>query len=1185
MADGARRWQRKGVVTRHLGTLDRLIAEEDVDGVQNRLESAIHSFAEFEETHVSYHDALVNEEEIQASDTWFSDMQTTYVTSVKAAKLWLRTQAARVDLDMANPPAVTRDDLLHYMHLPKVELDKFDGNPLEYLTFIAVFDEVVDNTVMDGQLKLTRLLQYTSGSAKAAIRNCSLIGGESGYSQARDILHNRYGNAHLVSQKLISELKTGKRVVNADDLQQLADKLSMAVTALEQLGKVSELNTQQSMIDILHRCQPYTRNRWRNKALESKRQNDDYPNLRDFAAFIQREASDACDPVYGLFHAKQCDDVKGVNYNTVTGNPDPVTSSGPRYRPTRTSDVVDRACVLCSQPHKLSQCGLFTGMQPIERFQVAKRHRLCFNCLLGGHVSTTCYKQSMCTVPNCNRKHSELLHTDTVDDGNAVHDDIQVCNIATQREGASVYLPIVPVIVNGSSYPVYALLDSGSTNTFVTKQLVQKLKLQGKDVQYNMSTLGQSSEVKSTTVSFCLTSVQDDVKFDVMTALAVNSIPVRYPGSVIDIDQYRYLADLDLPRLSSDVRVDILIGMDNADALMPLEVKCSDKQKRQPYATCTLFGWSLNGPVGNLTNSLQVSSHFVNLEQRISKLWEIEQCDEDSQSLSYDDRKVEDLWRREVKHEGGHYVVPIPWKDGRPSMPNNRAQAQGRLDNLIKRLHRGDQFGKYSDQIMKLELDGYSEKVPVEEIPLRDDSVWYLPHHAVVSASKPGKLRVVFDCAAKQGDASLNNQCFQGPDLNNKLVHVLLRFRQYRYAITADIEAMYLQVRIPEKDRNTLRFLWQIGGAVVEYRMTSHLFGGVWCASSSTFALRKIVDDVSTSELVGNTIRRSFYVDDMLSSVRSRDEAVEVIEGTRQALEYGGFRLTKYVMNDTQLLQTVDVEDRAKEVKEIAPQMSSKALGNKWDVTDDMFFFTSEDCKSPVVVTRRSMLSRVSSMYDPLGLISPVIIQGKMLFQQSTRLNVPWDEPVPSDLAFRWSMWLISLEHISSLRFPRCVIPDEFVDGAIELHHFCDASEVGYGACTYVRAINRRGQIHVSLLISKNRLAPVKPVTIPRLELLAAVVASNLDCVVRRELDIELMKSTFWTDSMITLAYIRSDSRRFKTFVANRVSLIRENSTPDQWCHIVGYDNPADILSRGCNVSKLPTVWFEGPRVGHWIAS
>ena len=246
----------------------------------------------------------------------------------------------------------------------------------------------------------------------------------------------------------------------------------------------------------------------------------------------------------------------------------------------------------------------------------------------------------------------------------------------------------------------------------------------------------------------------------------------------------------------------------------------------------------------------------------------------------------------EVTLEHGHYVVPIPGT----LVPKNRAQAQGRLVNLISRLHKVHQFGKYTDHFMKLELDGYSEKVPVEEIPLLDDTVWYLPYHAVVSASKPGKVRVVFDCAAKQGDVSLNNQGLQGPDLNNKLVHVLLRFRQYQYTITADIEAMYLQVRISVKDRNTLRFLWQTDGSVVEYRMTSYLFGGVWCASSSTFALRKIVDDVSTSELVSDTICRSFYVDDMLSSVRNRDEAVEVIDGTKLALEHGGFRLTNMLL-------------------------------------------------------------------------------------------------------------------------------------------------------------------------------------------------------------------------------------------------------------------------------------------------
>ena len=534
--------------------------------------------------------------------------------------MWLKTQM-HVD---PSAPTVTREDFLNYMHVPKVDLDKFDGNPLEYLTFIAVFDEMVDRRVTDGQVK--RLLQYTSGSAKSAIKNFALLGGEAGYDQARDILRNRYGNSHIVSQRLIAELKNGKRVVKAHDLQQLADELSMALTALEQLGKHGELNTQQSMMEILQICQPHTRNRWCNKALESKCLNDEYPNFEDFTEFVQREA-EACDPVYGLFSTKQREDVNGANFHTVAyasgasftkpcallkldfltsahnkcirqsespalvrrkcfvePAPGPVISFGPRCKPARAADSSARPCVVCGQPHRLFQCEMYKSMQ-----YKSMRHKLCYKCLLAGHVSNACYKQSMCTVPDCSRKHSELLHF--VEDDNVLHDcvvqandSIQVCNTVTMGEGANVYLPIVPVIVNGSSRSVYALLDTGSTNTFITKQLAQQFHLQGNAVQYNMSTLSQNCEVKSTTVSFCLKSVHDDVKLDVRTALAVNSIPVRYPSNVIDVEQYPYLRDLDVARLGSDVRVDILIGMDNADALMPLEVRCSDKQKRMPYA-------------------------------------------------------------------------------------------------------------------------------------------------------------------------------------------------------------------------------------------------------------------------------------------------------------------------------------------------------------------------------------------------------------------------------------------------------------------------------------------------------------------------------------------------------------------------------------------------------------------------
>ena len=249
----------------------------------------------------------------------------------------------------------------------------------------------------------------------------------------------------------------------------------------------------------------------------------------------------------------------------------------------------------------------------------------------------------------------------------------------------------------------------------------------------------------------------------------------------------------------------------------------------------------------------------------------------------------------------------------------------------------------------------------------------------------------MFDCAASQGGISLNNQCYQGPDLNNKLIDVLLRFRLYKYAIMADVEAMYLQVKIPPKDRNALRFLWDVNGQTRHFRMTSHLFGGVWCASSSTYALRRTVDDAGASRLVEDTVKRGFYVDDMLKSVHDVGDVSDVMHGTKQVLSYGGFNLTKVVINDSELLEEVKLEDRAAEVRGITPEMLSRALGMKWDVKEDIFFYVNKPMANSAGVTRRSILSRVLSMYDPIGLISPIILRGRRIFQDTTRLKLKWD--------------------------------------------------------------------------------------------------------------------------------------------------------------------------------------------------
>ena len=291
---------------------------------------------------------------------------------------------------------------------------------------------------------------------------------------------------------------------------------------------------------------------------------------------------------------------------------------------------------------------------------------------------------------------------------------------------------------------------------------------------------------------------------------------MRYPTNFVDINVYPHLADLPMPRVGNDVRVDVIIGMDNAYAVMPLEVRCGSSDRRQPYATRTLFGWSLNGPVDN-KSCLQVSSHFVDLGREMDRLWEVEALDEDALSLSYEDRKVPDLWDREIEYEDGHDVIPIPWKDETATMPNNKYAATSMLNNQISCPRNTVMLEEYSGQLKKMEMDGYAEKVPVEETYAQDDKVCYIPHHAVVSA-------------AKHREVCVHNQCIQGP------------------------------------------------------------------------------------ELVTYTVCRSFYADDMLRSVRTREEAADVIRGTKQELKYDGFNLTKYVVNDTQLLESIDVTDQSKEV-------------------------------------------------------------------------------------------------------------------------------------------------------------------------------------------------------------------------------------------------------------------------------
>ena len=469
------------------------------------------------------------------------------------------------------------------------------------------------------------------------------------------------------------------------------------------------------------------------------------------------------------------------------------------------------------------------------------------------------------------------------------------------------------------------------------------------------------------------------------------------------------------------------------------------------------------------------------------------------------------------------------------------------------------------------------EEVPEGELDLNDGSVFFMPHHGVSTEAKP-KLRICFDALTEYEGFSVNNQTLQGPDLINPLRGVLLRFMQYEHAFQGDIKQMYLQCRIPENERNTLRFYWYKDGKIRQYRLCVHFFGGRWCSAASAYCLRKAADTFSPSESVRQLIYDAFYVDDCTSSHKKEREMEVALFGTKDTLNEVHMDLTKIVSTSQSLMEKVPEKDRAPEAKALGENVLSKALGVRWDVTRDILYYVNRLTCRDEPVTKREILKKVSRMYDPLGFLSPILHKGRLIFQESTREALKWDDPVPEHIDSAWRKWVSTLASVSKLCFPRCIMPSEYLSSYVELHSFSDGGLYGYGAVCYMRMVSyNTGDIRVVLLSGKSRLCPMKQESVPRLELCGAVESVKLSAMIKEELTIKVNRCIYWTDSKILLAYLRNEHRRFKVYVANRVGTILRHSKASEWLYVPSNENPADVATKGCTVSDLPDSWINGP--------
>ena len=642
--------QRKSVLTRHCNTLTRLLEEQDADGINDRLRSMKLIMEQLEQAHYDYLDCVQSntsedEDEISKCDAWFEGVSRMYLENVHKARCFLDQRyvapsTGKVTQDSNESSSASASGLsaefVTLLSLPRVDIPKFNGDPCEYQTFITTFDQVIGNIINDDQVKLTRLLQYMTGDAAIALRSCALIGGSSGYAQAREVLKSRFGSSHLVAQRVINDLRNGKTVSSAAEVRMLADDLTTAYQILSKIGAnmYSEVNNQHFIQDILTRCHPQVRNRWRKFALENFELKREYPDFKQFVTFAEKLAREACDPVYGY------EAMKTTKVNFVSDY-------------SKSPSLLDDRCVACKGSHSLTQCGQFKAMRPYQRLQLVRRNHLCFGCLSKTHMIATCDKSRTCNVDGCNSKHNASLHVNQVrsytqynvnsNEGgrspNVVTGSVNSC-----MTGNRVYLPLVTVLVNGRE-PAVALLDTGSTNTFITERLASKLSLQGKSVPCRLSTLGSKLNLMTEHVTFDVSPLNDNVICNVANDCVVTDLPSDVSADGISLDDGSHL---------TNAKVDLLIGQDQPDLLVPLEICRSLNKAGQPYATRTKLGWALQGVVDE-----QIGCNACMMTN------DIESETESTLSWSGEDQRVYDMWQGKTEPQCNMHQVVFPWRPGR----------------------------------------------------------------------------------------------------------------------------------------------------------------------------------------------------------------------------------------------------------------------------------------------------------------------------------------------------------------------------------------------------------------------------------------------------------------------------------------------------------------------------------------
>ncbi|XP_041354482.1 uncharacterized protein LOC121372257 [Gigantopelta aegis] len=760
--------------------------------------------------------------------------------------------------------------VVHLLKKPTPEIINFSGDPLTYKQFMRQFRTKVVNNTDSVDERMNYLEQFTSGDANKVVKGYSYLDAEQGYPAALKELEERYGNEEKIAQAFVKRAMDWPDIKpdNAKALDDFGIFLAECENAVKCIESVKVLEYPDNMKKLVMKLPFFLHDKWRNIVCQAKQR----ITFHDLTVFVKTEAKKAVHPIYG----------KDAMYKDK------------KVQPKHTQSLKIKgafATSLCDgkDVQKEIKCDRLNEPEDIRHF-------------------------FMLTLK-----------------------ERKIQNLSDMRAGdGECTMPIIPVKVkmkNGlTAIDTYAFLDPGSSVSFCTEDIMNKLGASGKKMKITLDTMGEPYTMTTYAISgieICNLNCENVVSLPKVYTNDKMPVTTRHIPTKKDISCWAHLHEIELPQI--DGEVGLLIVNNVPDAYSPIEVKAGPQSS--PHAIKTRLGWVLWNVIRGFNykvneEQLRCSMNRIDIlaieeMEQLKRLDVMKKRKDDKKEYSQEDKKFVQKVNKSIKLIDGHYEIDLPFRDENVKLPNNHNQAKERMMGLKKKMERNSKFHADYKVFMDNILDkGYAEQVPDDELFKDDGRVWYIPHHGIYHPRKPEKIRVVFDCTANYRGVSLNSLLLPGPDLTNNLIGVLLRFRQESVAMMGDIEAMFYQVKVPKKDSDCLRFYWWPNGDYtqepVTYRMLVHLFGAVSSPSCSNAALLQTAVDNENEfdkEII-EVVRKNLYVDDCLTTSANEEDVIDKIQKVTMLCQKGGFHLTKWVSNSHKVLERIPIEERAKTVKD-----------------------------------------------------------------------------------------------------------------------------------------------------------------------------------------------------------------------------------------------------------------------------